>query len=179
MSSMSSLRIYEIAKQLGIPSARIIEICKNLGFDVKSHSSTVDEEQKKKIISELKRLSGDTLKKESSSGKAAGKASGEKSAAKPAIKKTAAAAESRSISKKAEKITDMSAGIPMQEEKMPQEPVPKSEDEKEDFIDLEEEKFIKKVQAKDKDSDSFKNKHTWDEEKRINIRKVLDKELDR
>ena len=63
MSSASSIRIYEIARQLKVDSARIVEICKKLGFDVKSHSSAIDEGQKKRIISELKKLPVDAAKK--------------------------------------------------------------------------------------------------------------------
>ncbi|MBM3710718.1 MAG: GTP-binding protein, partial [Actinobacteria bacterium] len=48
-----------------------------------------------------------------------------------------------------------------------------------DFIDIEEEKYTKKVHGKDKVQDNYKYRYSIDEEKRINIRKVLDRELDK
>ena len=51
--------------------------------------------------------------------------------------------------------------------------------EAEDFIDLEEERYAKKTYDKDRPQSGYKHKYLIDEEKRINIKKVLDKELDR
>ncbi|MBM3699870.1 MAG: translation initiation factor IF-2 [Actinobacteria bacterium] len=51
--------------------------------------------------------------------------------------------------------------------------------EEEDFVDIEEEKFIKKTLLKEKGADTFKVRQPWNEEKKINIKKVLDRELDK
>jgi len=51
--------------------------------------------------------------------------------------------------------------------------------EEEDFVDIEEEKFIKKTLLKEKGTDTFKVRQPWNEEKKINIKKVLDRELDK
>ena len=34
-----SVRVYELARQLGMANADVIELCGSLGVDVKSHSS--------------------------------------------------------------------------------------------------------------------------------------------
>ncbi|MBN1298979.1 MAG: translation initiation factor IF-2 [Actinobacteria bacterium] len=52
-------------------------------------------------------------------------------------------------------------------------------DEDESFEDIEEEKFIKKTMLKEKAPEGLKSRQPWNEEKRINIKKVLDKELDK
>ncbi|MBM3712964.1 MAG: translation initiation factor IF-2, partial [Actinobacteria bacterium] len=49
----------------------------------------------------------------------------------------------------------------------------------EDFTDVEDEKYAKKVHGKDKIHNNYGYRYLIDEEKKINIRKVLDKELDR
>ena len=51
---MSDLRIYEIARELNIRSADLLEICSSLGIDVKSHSSSVTAAQKKAIVAAVK-----------------------------------------------------------------------------------------------------------------------------
>jgi translation initiation factor IF-2 len=40
---LSKVRVYEIAKELGLPAKEVVERLKAMGHDVKSHSSTVDE----------------------------------------------------------------------------------------------------------------------------------------
>ncbi len=45
---MSSFRVYDIAKELNIASSEIVKKCKELGIDIKSHSSSVNEEQREK-----------------------------------------------------------------------------------------------------------------------------------
>ena len=57
---MSKIKIHEIAKKLGVNSKEVLEKATELGIDVKSHMSSVDEETAKKIES---RFSG--TKKES------------------------------------------------------------------------------------------------------------------
>jgi len=48
-------RIYEVAKKNNIPSQRILDACFELGIDAKSHMSTLDSEQLKKVLKVIKR----------------------------------------------------------------------------------------------------------------------------
>lgn len=48
---MSKKRLHEIAKEIGKTSKEVVEKAKSLGLDVKSHASSVSEEDAKKIIS--------------------------------------------------------------------------------------------------------------------------------
>ena len=48
---MSKKRLYEIAKELGKPSKDVVEKAKSLGLDVKSHASSVEEADAKRISS--------------------------------------------------------------------------------------------------------------------------------
>lgn len=48
---MSKKRLHEIAKEIGKTSKEVVEQAKNLGLDVKSHASSVSEEDAKKIVS--------------------------------------------------------------------------------------------------------------------------------
>ena len=41
---MAGVRVYELARDLGISSKNLIEELRNQGIDVKSHMSTMDEE---------------------------------------------------------------------------------------------------------------------------------------
>src|SRR5215470_16103401 len=41
---MAGMRVYELARDLGISSKNLIEELRNQGIDVKSHMSTMDEE---------------------------------------------------------------------------------------------------------------------------------------
>ncbi len=47
---MSKVRVYEVAKELGVPAKDIIERLKALGVDVKSHSSSIDDS----VVAQLK-----------------------------------------------------------------------------------------------------------------------------
>ncbi|HHY04378.1 MAG TPA: translation initiation factor IF-2 [Thermoanaerobacterales bacterium] len=47
---MTRLRVYELAKQLGISSKRLISILKDLDIDVKNHMSSLDEETSQLVI---------------------------------------------------------------------------------------------------------------------------------
>jgi len=40
---LSKVRVYQLAKELGVPNSELIELLKELGEEVKSHSSTIDE----------------------------------------------------------------------------------------------------------------------------------------
>lgn len=48
---MSKKRLHEIAKEIGKTSKEVVEKAKSLGLDVKSHASSVSEEDAKKILS--------------------------------------------------------------------------------------------------------------------------------
>ena len=46
---MSRIRLYEIAKELGKESKEVVARAKELGLEVKSHSSSVEEEASQRI----------------------------------------------------------------------------------------------------------------------------------
>ena len=48
MKLLGKIKIHEIAKEIGITSKEVIKIANDLGIDVKSHLSAVEEEQAKK-----------------------------------------------------------------------------------------------------------------------------------
>ena len=50
---MSKKRLYEIAKELGKSSKEIVDYAQELGLDVKSHSSSVDESDAKRIAAKF------------------------------------------------------------------------------------------------------------------------------
>jgi translation initiation factor IF-2 len=130
---MNSIRIYELAKEINIPTGDIIKICQDLGIEVRSHSSAITEDQKEKVLKTLIKIKRASVSK--------------------------AAAEKKSIikviGKKIKKVLK---------------PVTTK---KPEIVDKKEEKYIKKTE------DTLKRRPGWDEEKKINIRKVLDKELDK
>lgn len=130
---MNSIRIYELAKEINIPTGDIIKICQDLGIEVRSHSSTITEDQKEKVLKTLIKV------KRASTSKAA--------VQKRSIIKV--------VSKKIKKVLK---------------PVTTK---KPEIVEIKEEKYIKKTE------DTLKRRPGWDEEKKINIRKVLDKELDK
>lgn len=103
---MSKKRLYEIAKELGKESKEVVARAKELGLDVKSHSSSVEEAVAAKIAASFKPA---VVAKEEAK-PAAPKASAEKKAeksepAKPAVAKEEVkpAAPKASAEKKAEK----------------------------------------------------------------------------
>ena len=49
-----SVRVYELARQLGMTNAEVIELCGSLGVDVKSHSSGMVEAQADRVSVKLK-----------------------------------------------------------------------------------------------------------------------------
>jgi translation initiation factor IF-2 len=130
---MNSIRIYELAKEINIPTGDIIKICQDLGIEARSHSSAITEDQKEKVLKTLIKIKRASVSK--------------------------AAAEKKSIikviGKKIKKVLK---------------PVTTK---KPEIVDKKEEKYIKKTE------DTLKRRPGWDEEKKINIRKVLDKELDK
>ena len=50
---MSKKRLYEIAKEMGRPSKEVVEYAQQLGIAVKSHSSSVEEADVKRIVAKL------------------------------------------------------------------------------------------------------------------------------
>ena len=99
---MSKKRLYEIAKELGKESKEVVARAKELGLDVKSHSSSVEEAVAAKIAASFK------------------SAAAPKAEAKPAVPKASA-------EKKAEKSEPAKPAVPKEEAK-PAEPVaPKTE----------------------------------------------------
>ncbi len=51
---MSKLRVYELAKELDIPSKRIIELLAGIGVEVKNHMSTIEEKSALRIKAQLR-----------------------------------------------------------------------------------------------------------------------------
>ena len=58
---MSKKRLYEIAKELGKESKEVVERAKELGLDVKSHSSSVETAEAEKITHNLQALNESDL----------------------------------------------------------------------------------------------------------------------
>ena len=54
-----SVRIYELAREFDIPSKEVIEVCREAGLDVKSHSSTVDDDEADQVRRRLAVFLGD------------------------------------------------------------------------------------------------------------------------
>ncbi|MDD5659457.1 MAG: translation initiation factor IF-2 N-terminal domain-containing protein, partial [Actinomycetota bacterium] len=131
---MVSYRIYQIAKDNYLTSKEILDVCAEIGIDVKSHSSTVNEDELKKIIQALKNKKNQkTVEK------------------KP------------SMPKKSEISTTID-----------------SESFDDDSKDIGEEKFVSGGKKHDKKDAKIKSKPLkWEEEKKINVRNVLLKELDK
>ena len=51
---MSKKRLYEIAKELGKESKEVVARAKELGLEVKSHSSSVEADAAEKIVASFK-----------------------------------------------------------------------------------------------------------------------------
>ena len=61
---MGKIKIYEIAKELDLTSKEILEVAQKLNIDVKSHMSSVEEEEAKKIKNNLSKKSEITGKQQ-------------------------------------------------------------------------------------------------------------------
>jgi len=100
---LSKKRLYEIAKELGKESKEVVARAKELGLDVKSHSSSVEEAVAAKIAASFKPVAPKAEAKP-----AASKASAEKKAEKSEPAKPAVAKEevkpAESVAPKAEKV---------------------------------------------------------------------------
>ena len=152
---MVSVRIYEIAKENNVSSKELLELCQKLGIDVKSHSSAVSDEQVIQIKNALKENKS------------------KKSQSEMASKEKKSLSENNNLKEKdSEKSIKKDEAKPVQQktEKM-QSPVKKATSPK------------TKTDSKELPDDDFELKTRpatkWEEEKKINIRNVLLKELDK
>ena len=85
---MSKKRLYEIAKELGKESKEVVARAKELGLDVKSHSSSVEEAVAAKIAASFKPAAAPKVEAKSAEQKASAEKKAEKSEpAKPAVAK--------------------------------------------------------------------------------------------
>lgn len=103
---MSKKRLYEIAKELGKESKEVVARAKELGLDVKSHSSSVEEAVAAKIAASFKSAAAPKAEAKPAAPKASTEKKAEKSEpAKPAVAKEEAkpAAPKAGAEKKAEK----------------------------------------------------------------------------
>lgn len=127
---MSKKRLYEIAKELGKESKEVVARAKELGLDVKSHSSSVEEAVAAKITASFKPAAAPKAEAKPAAPKASAEKKAEKSEpAKPAVAKEEAkpAAPKASAEKKAEKSEPVKPAVAKEEAK-PAEPVaPKTE----------------------------------------------------
>ena len=127
---MSKKRLYEIAKELGKESKEVVARAKELGLDVKSHSSSVEEAVAAKIAASFKPAAAPKEEAKPAAPKASTEKKAEKSEpAKPAVAKEEAkpAAPKASAEKKAEKSEPVKPVVAKEEAK-PAEPVaPKTE----------------------------------------------------
>ena len=101
---MSKKRLYEIAKELGKESKEVVARAKELGLDVKSHSSSVEEAVAAKIAASFKPAAAPKVEAKPAAPKASAEKKAEKSEpAKPAVAKEEAKA-AEPVSPKAEKV---------------------------------------------------------------------------
>ncbi len=152
---MVSVRIYEIAKENNVSSKELLELCQKLGIGVKSHSSAVSDEQVIQIKNALKENKS------------------KKSQSEMASKEKKSSSENNNLKEKdSEKSIkkDEAKSVQQKTEKM-QSPVKKATSPK------------TKTDSKELPDDDFELKTRpatkWEEEKKINIRNVLLKELDK
>ncbi len=153
---MGSARIYEIAKENNITSKELLDLCRIIGIDAKSHSSSISEEQLVKISKALKEKSGDDKKSKQTA----------KKTDEPYSEKKPADRESGKSSEQDEKKQEKAKN-----EKSKPTVAKKVQSAKFEEIseDLHDDDFELKTKPVSK----------WEEEKKINIRNVLLKELDK
>lgn len=84
---MSKKRLYEIAKELGKESKEVVARAKELGLDVKSHSSSVEEAVAAKIAASFKPAVAPKAEAKPAAPKASAEKKAEKEPAKPAVAK--------------------------------------------------------------------------------------------
>ncbi|CIY31522.1 translation initiation factor IF-2 [Streptococcus pneumoniae] len=122
---MSKKRLYEIAKELGKESKEVVARAKELGLDVKSHSSSVEEAVAAKIAASFKPAAAPKAEAKPAAPKASAEKKAEKSEpAKSAVAKEEVkpAAPKASAEKKAEKSEPAKTAVAKEEVK-PAEPV--------------------------------------------------------
>ena len=101
---MSKKRLYEIAKELGKESKEVVARAKELGLDVKSHSSSVEEAVAAKIAASFKSAAAPKAEVKPAAPKASAEKKAEKSEpAKPAVAKEEAK-PAEPVAPKAEKV---------------------------------------------------------------------------
>ena len=101
---MSKKRLYEIAKELGKESKEVVARAKELGLDVKSHSSSVEEAVAAKIAASFKPAAAPKAEAKPAAPKASAEKKAEKSEqAKPAVAKEEAKA-AEPVAPKTEKV---------------------------------------------------------------------------
>ena len=101
---MSKKRLYEIAKELGKESKEVVARAKELGLDVKSHSSSVEEAVAAKIAASFKPAAAPKAEAKPATPKASAEKKAEKSEpAKPAVAKEEAKA-AEPVAPKTEKV---------------------------------------------------------------------------
>ena len=101
---MSKKRLYEIAKELGKESKEVVARAKELGLDVKSHSSSVEEAVAAKIAASFKPAAAPKAEAKPAASKASAEKKAEKSEpAKPAVAKEEAK-PAEPVAPKAEKV---------------------------------------------------------------------------
>ena len=101
---MSKKRLYEIAKELGKESKEVVARAKELGLDVKSHSSSVEEAVAAKIAASFKPAPAPKVEAKPAEQKASAEKKAEKSEpAKPAVAKEEAK-PAEPVAPKAEKV---------------------------------------------------------------------------
>lgn len=127
---MSKKRLYEIAKELGKESKEVVARAKELGLDVKSHSSSVEEAVAAKIAASFKPAAAPKVEAKPAEQKSNAEKQAEKSEpAKPAVTKEEAkpAAPKASAEKKAEKSEPAKPAVAKEEAKAPEQVAPKTE----------------------------------------------------
>ena len=101
---MSKKRLYEIAKELGKESKEVVARAKELGLDVKSHSSSVEEAVAAKIAASFKPAAAPKAEAKPAAPKASAEKKAEKSGpAKPAVAKEEAK-KAEPVAPKTEKV---------------------------------------------------------------------------
>lgn len=127
---MSKKRLYEIAKELGKESKEVVARAKELGLDVKSHSSSVEEAVAAKIAASFKPAAAPKAEAKPAEPKASAEKKAEKSEpAKSAVAKEEAkpAAPKASAEKKAEKSEPVKPAVAKEEAKPAEAVAPKAE----------------------------------------------------
>ncbi|WP_172935063.1 translation initiation factor IF-2 [Streptococcus sp. 2106] len=127
---MSKKRLYEIAKELGKESKEVVARAKELGLDVKSHSSSVEEAVAAKIAASFKPAAAPKAEAKPAAPKASTEKKAEKSEpAKPAVAKEEVkpAAPKASAEKKAEKSEPVKPAVAKEEAKPAEAVAPKAE----------------------------------------------------